>query len=385
MRSLTYVLFVVVLVVPAVVVSALTPGTDVLVPAAGRVSTWVTDLYVLNPGEEPTDVTIAWLVRDEENTDPLTVDYTVGPGETLTLADVILEEFGIAGGGGAIRVTSDSEVIVNSRIYSSDAGETFGQGFEGTPMPSATTEGGRSDIVGLSSNSQFRTNFYACAGPDGATLDLVLIDPSGEAIATRTKTLGAWMPFLKRIDQLMATGDFDDGTLRVSVNAGSAVVGASKVDNASTDPTTLAGSTAPAAGSVGVDGVYQFAVYDSLSYSTGGNLIIQGGAVDGLAGTYTNWDKVDGGGNSLCTWQFLFGSGLATPVSLDDLADGVTFSEDHSTSGLGTMTYTVTLEVMDNLYITGTIDAVGSDFPAEADGCNGSFPSLVIYGGKMPE
>ena len=30
------------------------------------------------------------------------------------------------------------------------------------------------------------------------------------------------------------------------------------------------------------------------------------------------------------------------------------------------------------------IDAVGSDFPAEDEGCNGTFPQLVIYGGKMP-
>ncbi|MEN8164715.1 MAG: hypothetical protein ABFS37_11350 [Acidobacteriota bacterium] len=383
MRYLACFLLTLVLIAPAATAPALTPGTDVLVPAAGRVSTWVTDLYVMNPGNEPTTVTVAWLVRGQANPDPVDLTFTVGPGETLTLPDVILEEFGLSTGDGAFRVTSDAEVVVNSRIYSLDGAETFGQGFEGTPIGLATASGGRTDVVGLSSNSQFRTNVYACAGPDGATLDMVLVAPDGAEIATKTKVLQAWMPFLKGIDQLMACGDFDDGTRRVSVSAGSAVVGASKVDSASSDPTTLEGSVS-SSGATDVNGIYQFAIYDSLSYSTGGNLVVEDGAVEALDGTYTNWDKLDGSGDSECTWQFLFGWGLAMPTSLEDLEDGVTFSDDHSIHGLGVLTYTVSLDIRDNLYITGTIDAVGSDFPAENEGCNGTFPQLLIYGGKMP-
>ncbi len=382
MRNLVYFLLCLALIAPAATAPALTPGTDVLVPAAGRVCPWITDLYIMNPGAEPTTVTVAWLIRGQANPDPLDLTFTVGPGETLTLPDVILGEFGQITGDGAFRVTADIEVVVNSRIYSADGSETFGQGFEGTPMGLATASGGRTDVVGLSSNSQFRTNVYACAGPDGATLDMVLVAPNGTEIATKTKTLQAWMPYLKRIDQLMASGDFDDGTLRVTVRDGSAVVGASKVDSASSDPTTLEGSMS-ASGTTDVNGIYQFAIYDSESFSTGGNLIIEDGAVEALAGTYTNWDKLDGT-ISECTWLFKFGWGLAIPTSLKDLEDGVTFSDDHSNFGLGVLTYTVVMEIRDNLYVTGTIDAVGSEFPAGDDGCNGTFPQLVIYGGKMP-
>lgn len=383
MRFLAYTLLCLALLAPAATAPALTPGTDVLVPAAARVSTWVTDLYIMNPGTEPTTVRIAWLVRGQANPNPLDMTYTVGPGETLTLPDVIFEDFGMATGDGAFRVTSDTNVIVNSRIYSSEGNATFGQGFEGTPLGLATDSGQQTDIVGLSSNSQFRTNVYATAGPDGATLDMVLVAPDGSEIATSSKALLSWMPYLKRIDQIMDTGNFDDGTLRVTVSNGSAVVGASKVDSASSDPTTLEGSVS-ASGASDVNGIYQFAIYDSLSYSTGGNLVIENDEVEALDGTYTNWDKVNGSGESECTWQFLFGRGLATPASLEDLEDGVIFSDDHSTNGLGVLTYTVAIEVRDNLYITGTIDAVGSDFPSESAGCNGTFPQLVIYGGKMP-
>ena len=385
MRFLTYILLCCALIAPAATAPALTPGTDVLVPAAARVSTWITDLYIMNPGTEPVSVTVAWLVRGQANLDPLDLTYMVGPGETLTLADVILEEFGLDNSReeGAFRVTADTVVVVNSRIYNVDGDETFGQGFEGTPMTLATSVGETSDVVGLSFNSQFRTNVYGCAGPNGASLSMVLVEPDGSEIATKTKNLQPWMPFLQGIDQLMASGEFDDGTLRVTVTNGSAVVGASKVDEISSDPTTLEGSVSSSAVAE-VNGIYQFAIYDSLSYSTGGNLVVEDGAVEALDGTYTNWDKLDGSGNSECTWLFLFGRGLATPVTLEDLADGVEFLDDHSTHDLGRMTYTVVMEITDNLYITGTIDAVGSDFPAGDDGCNGTFPQLVIYGGKMP-
>ncbi len=383
MRFLAYTLLCFALFVPAATAPALTPGTDVLVPAAARVSTWITDLYIMNPGTEPVAVTVAWLIRGQGNSNPVDLTFNIGPGETLTLPDVILGEFGMGTASGAFRVTADTEVVVNSRIYSVDGGETFGQGFEGTPMSLATSVGETSDIVGLSVNSQFRTNVYACSGPSGASLSMVLVAPGGDEIATMTKTLQPWMPFLQRIDQLMNSGDFDDGTLRVTVMDGSVVVGASKVDEISSDPTTLEGSVS-SSGMTEVNGIYQLAIYDSLSFSTGGNLVVEEGAVDALDGTYTNWDKLNGTGESECTWLFLFGRGLATPVSLEDLSDGVIFSDDHSNNGLGVMTYTVAIEITDNLYLTGTIDAVGSDFPAEPDGCNGTFPQLTIYGGKMP-
>ncbi len=383
MRFLAYTLLCFVLVAPATTAPALTPGTDVLVPAAARISTWITDLYIMNPGTDPVAVTVAWLVRGQDNPNPVSMTYNVGPGETLTLPDVIMEEFGLGTASGAFRVTADTEVIVNSRIYSVDDDETFGQGFEGTPMTLATGVGETSNVVGLSFNSQFRTNVYACAGPSGASLDMVLVAPDGFQIATKTKNLLPWMPILQGIDQLMSSGEFDDGTLRVTVTSGSAVVGASKIDEASSDPTTLEGSVS-SSGMADVNGIYQFAIYDSLSYSTGGNLVVEDGAVEALDGTYSNWDKLDGSGDSECTWQFLFGRGLATPVSLEDLEDGVVFADDHSTNDLGLMTYTVAMEITDNLYITGTIDAVGSNFPADVDGCNGAFPQLVIYGGKMP-
>ena len=105
--------------------------------------------------------------------------------------------------------------------------------------------------------------------------------------------------------------------------------------------------------------------------------------MDQLRATYTNWDKLDGG-ESVCRYIFLFGRRLSTPVGLGDLSAGVTFTEDYTPDGLGMITYTVTADIVDNMFVEGTVEAVGSDFPADLDGCNGSFPPLTLPGGKQP-
>lgn len=373
------------LIMAALPALALTPGTEVLVPAAGRGGAWVTDLYIMNPGTEAVAVGVGWLVRGQANDNPVALDYTIAGGETLVLTDVIKEEFEMDEGNGAFLVVGSDTVVVNSRIYAADGDATFGQGFEGVPTDRATLLDETADVVGLAVNASFRTNFYACAGAEGASMALLVVDPDGVEIASGTKNLRPWEPFLQRINNVLPTGEFDDGTLRVTVTAGSAVVGASKVDNASTDPTTLESSVAECSAEPVVDdGTYQFAIYDSLSYATGGNFTISADAATGLNGTYTNWDKLDNAGDSACKWILLFGAGFPTPTTLADLAEGVTFADDYRTHGLGIMTWTLKLDVVDGMYLSGTIDAVGSDFPSDVDGCNGTYPTMTVYGGKMP-
>ena len=237
-------------------------------------------------------------------------------------------------------------------------------------------------MVGLTYNSSFRTNIYATAGANGATLALDLVDPEGSSFASANVTLAAWEPYLKRVDQLfIGVANFDNATLVAVVTAGSAVVGASKVDNASTDPTTLE-SDATAGGSASMDGTYQISIYDSADFAAGGNFVIEDGILTEINGTYFNWDKLEGG-DPACTLQFAWGDSIS-PTPVADFASGVTFSDSYVPSGSGVMTWTVTFTVQDNMVIDGTVAAVGSDFtdPAEL-GCNGTFPALDLNGGKM--
>jgi hypothetical protein len=383
MRRLITACVVLALAAAAAPAMALVGGTDIIVPAAGRGTPWVTDLYIANPGTTTANGTVYWLVRGQANPSPVSVTFTLAPGETAVFADIISADFGLTSGNGAFRVTSDSSVIVNSRIYATDGSSTFGQGFEGVPATAATQAGATATVVGLSYNSAFRTNVYATGGASGATMVARLLDLTGSELASASLTLGAWEPYLRRVDQLFSgLANFDDATLAVQVSAGSAVVGASKVDNASTDPTTLESDATYGGGSSSVDGTYQISIYDSALFAAGGNIVILNGMVTEINGTYFNWDKLDGG-EPACTLQFLWGLGLS-PTPVADFASGVTFTDSYTTTGSGVMEWTVTFTVEDNMVIDGTISAEGSSFTlADELGCNGSFPDLVLQGGKM--
>jgi hypothetical protein len=383
MRRLIITIVALALAASAAPVFALNAGPDIIVPAAGRGTPWVTDLYIANPGNDTVSGSVYWLVRGAANPNPTSFSFTLSPGETGVYDDVILAEFGLESANGAFYVTASDSVIVNSRIYATDGSSTFGQGFEGVPVPGATSSGSVATVVGLSYNSSFRTNIYATAGADGATMTLRLLDPSGSNIASFNLTLGAWEPYLRRVDQVFAgVANFDNATLTADVTAGSVVVGASKVDNASTDPTTLESNATVAGGATSADGTYQISIYDSALFAAGGNFVIDGDVVTQINGTYFNWDKLDGGEPS-CTLQFSWGLGLS-PTPVADFASGVTFSDSYTSTGSGVMEWTVTFTIENNMVIDGTVSAVGSDFtdPTEL-GCNGTFPALVLMGGKM--
>lgn len=381
MRRLTLILVALVLAASAAPVMALSSSADLIVPAAGRGAPWGTDMYVHNPGDATVTGSIYWLVRGSANPNPMSVNFSLEPGETAIYEDIIFADFGLESGNGAFRVTASDAVIVNTRIFASDGSETFGQGFEGVPAAAATQSGSSARVVGLSFNSAFRTNIYATAGANGASATLRLVEPDGDEIATANVTLGVYEPYLRRVDQVFSgVANFDNATLVVEITAGSAVFGASKVDNATTDPTTLE-SDAAGGGAGSIDGVYQFSIYDSATFAAGGNIVIADGEVTEINGTYFNWDKLDGG-EPACTLQFLWGIGLS-PTPVADFASGVSFSDSYASTGSGVMDWTVTFTIEDNMTLAGTVAAVGSDF-TETDelGCNGSFPALVLAGGK---
>ncbi len=367
---------------------ALNPGTDLLVAAASRgegqnQSLWRTDLYLFNPGEASVAATVSWLVRNQANPSPASETFTVLPGETLVLDDVVQETFGLAAGNGALRVVADGEVVVNSRIYNLKGQVTFGQGFAGVPRSSAVAAGGSTDVVGLAQNASFRSNVALLdASGSGATVALSLRDPAGTELASATSTLGAFEPRLLSVGTLFPGLTFDAGTLHAEVTAGSALILASKVDNdaATGDPTTLEGWT-PLGAALSVDGTYRVVITDSDGWSTGGVLVIAGGEVTSFTATYMNWDKVDGQDEPACTLVFALGGPFEPPVGIDELETGVTWSDEPYPEG-GHMTWTLALTVDQGLDVTGTIGAEGAEFPAADSGCNGAFPSLTVRGGK---
>jgi hypothetical protein len=261
---------------------------------------------------------------------------------------------------------------------------TFGQGFEGIPRSAAVAAGSSTDVIGLTNNDSFRTNMVLIdASGAGATVNLSLRDPSNVELASGSYVLRAFEPVLDPVTDL-GISTFEAGTLHAEVTSGSAIIFASKVDNdpSTGDPTTLEAWSA--GGAASIDGTYQFATYDSVDYASGGNLVIANGEVTDINGTFTNWDKLDNG-DPACTLLFLWGGGLVPAVAVEDFANGVVVENsytDEQGAPSGDISYTLTFTVSDNMSITGTLDAAGSNFPAPDTGCNGDFPDLVFRGGK---
>ena len=377
-------LFIGVLVV-ATSVWAITPGDDLLIAGAARVNGWQSDLYINNPGDSRVTVNVMWLIRNQANPTPTTKSYFIEAEETLILTDVLLTEFNLTTGEGAFRITADGDVTANLivYVYKATVDGTLGSGFEAIPASSATSAGETTFVMGLAKTASFYTNIFALAGANGVTMELDLLDPDGAVLDTAVQTLEAYEPWLSYKTNIWDNGNFTEGTLRAKVTSGSAAILGSKVDKGSQDPTTLESAFGAGAGSV--DGVYQFSTYDSLGFASGGQLEIANGLVlSPIYGTYSNFDKVDNGGISECTLVFYWGVGLdATPVG--DFASGTVFTDtyfDESSNVIGQMTWTVTFTVADNIGFSGTVDAVGSGWSGSDVGCNGTFPTLDLEGGK---
>jgi hypothetical protein len=366
-------------------VFAITSGTDLLVPAAARGagvgdSTWVTDLYLLNPGDQAVSVEIFWLDRNRANPLPVSRLFDIAPGVTLVLGDVLLETFGLTSAGGALRVTADSDVVVSSRIYNQQGTVTFGQGFEGVPRSDALRAGDTTDVMGLTESTSFRTNIVLIDASDeetGSQVELSLRDQEGAEIASRSYQLERLEPRLFSATDLGTTA-FDDATLHAEVTSGAVIVTASKIDNdpATGDPTTLEPWTSP----MSADGTYKITISDSFEYAGGGTLVVSDGKVTSITATYFNWDKVDATGLAECTELFLWQSSLVPAIDLEDFEQGVVVEQTFD--GGGHLSITLTLTTTDNLTISGSVEAVGSSFPLMLAGCNGEFPTLTLSGGK---
>jgi hypothetical protein len=376
MNRRTFTIACLVLVVAAPTVLAISPSTDLLIAGAARTNRWHSDLYINNAGATTVSAEVFWLERDQANPNPDSRTFSIGADETLILDDVLKNNFGMNNAAGAFRiVATGGEVTANLIVFSGfndPEGGTFGSGFEAIPATAATSSGESTTVMGLVSNDSFYTNIFALAGAAGVTMDLDLLDPDGDLLDTAEVTLEAYEPWLSFRTDLWSVGSFENGTLLARVSAGSAVILGSKTDENSTDPTTLESALG------GPDGFFQFAIYDSLDFASGGNLEISDDVVEAVNGTYTNFDKLDGQGASECTLILQFGLGLP-PTEVDDFESGVTFSDTYPDGG--TMTWTMTFSFDNYLGFSGTIDAVGSDFTGIDVGCNGTFPPLRLKGG----
>lgn len=313
--------------------------------------------------------------------------YSLAPGETLALEDVILSEFGLTRSLGALRITSNQAVVVNAISLNIANDTEYGQGVEAIPAAHATAAGSSTHVVGLINNDDFRTNITLLdASGQGSRATVDVIDPTGTVIGSGNYELRAFEPVHESVAELDAP-PFENATLRVTVHSGAIITGASRVHGnvtpGSGDPITLNPWWRVQASDSTPDGVYDFAVYDTAGFASGGNLEIRNSRITSIYGTYFNWDKTNVTGDSVCTLIFPWGEELSPSIPVSDFALGVDF--ETSLSGPEEMIFTVRLDLNAISSFTGTVTAVGTGFSGTESGCNGTFPALEVSGGKNPQ
>ena len=161
-------------------------------PVIGKVkgqagTNFVTDMRILNNGGAVATVTLEYFAQSPSgHTAPTTTKtVTAGPGAQEVLDDVMTGTLAVADGLGAVRITSDQNVLVTARIINDLRGESKGTaGF----AYDATAEGRTSgSLEFLSNNASFRTNigfFNPSSSPVTATF--VARRADGSILGTNT-------------------------------------------------------------------------------------------------------------------------------------------------------------------------------------------------------
>ena len=136
-----------------------TAWLPVIGKVAGQAGTnFVTDMRIINNGSAVANVTLDFFLQNPAgNAAPShTANVTVAPGEAKVLDDVVGATLHVTSGLGAVKITSDQNVISSARVINDLRSENKGTaGFAADALESAGTKG---TLEFLANNAAFRTN-----------------------------------------------------------------------------------------------------------------------------------------------------------------------------------------------------------------------------------
>lgn len=219
------------------------------VPAAAHVAgdagtNWFTDLEIYNTSTIQAQYRLELLEALVDNSDPLSVAFTLDSAGCVRYEDVLGQIFE-ATGSGAIRIVVDrGQLMVTSRTYNDLGSSTFGQFIPGFALTDAIGQGAETRLIQLShsadDDSGFRTNIgFASATDHVISVEVELFLGDGTSLGSRAYSLEPFGYFQENdIFAEVAGGDVENGfaVLR-SLSPGALYFAyASVVDNRSGDP-----------------------------------------------------------------------------------------------------------------------------------------------------
>jgi hypothetical protein len=205
-----------------------------------------TDVEINNPGAEEAQITLQWLPRGEDNSEPVTSDpIALAAGQSLRWENVLTEVFGLGPDSlGALKlVASTDHVIGMSRTYNIPAGKaagTFGQGLPAIRASEMIKRTHPRRILFLSEDPDFRANVGCVNGTsDPVTINVGLFNAEGSLLETKTMDLGPYSN--EQINRIFQDYAPVYGHVDVWADSDEALYYCygSMLDNSTSDPTTI--------------------------------------------------------------------------------------------------------------------------------------------------
>jgi hypothetical protein len=207
---------------------------DAIVPVVGSTrgqsgANFKTELQMANP----TDAAMSgWLIYRPQ---VLVRRYDIAAHATLSFADVVADMGGTGLGSLDVLVDRGSVPTLVARAYDDQPTGTTGVTVPAVPIDAVLLRNATATLIAPRDLVRYRFNVGVRAVESGATLELTVRAANGVARHTRTGTYEAHQ-FLQQPGSVFAGIALQsDDSIEINVTAGSAVIYATTVDNATND------------------------------------------------------------------------------------------------------------------------------------------------------
>jgi hypothetical protein len=206
---------------------------------------YTTDLTVVNTGVTEATIFLRFLGHDADGRGGPERMFRLGPGLSVTYADVLGSFFGYGSAWGGIQLRSASpSLVVASQTSTPGGGGTFGQSVPLVPETELIRSGTTRTIPAIREDASFRTNLVLANGTGSAcAVDVSLVSDTGTVLATRRFALEplGMNQVTRLVLELGAASPVSGARLVLSTpTAGAAFAAyASVIDTKTNDPRTL--------------------------------------------------------------------------------------------------------------------------------------------------
>lgn len=223
------------------VLFAVTP--DRIIPGAASApaatgGTWKTMVLLHNPSEANSRVTIVFHPAGQpaSATDP-SVTYTLLPGESRTIVDLLADGFRLSPASGSLDVvaTEGTLPVLQAIVYNEgESGEKKGVSVPAIRPAEALSAGERAVLL-FPGSGDFRLNIGARSVGGEATVTFTVKDASGLVRGSGQRTFGADEFQQRAASDFIGTSVLPGDSILCQVSSGSVLIYATPIDNGSND------------------------------------------------------------------------------------------------------------------------------------------------------